>query len=107
MKVLLSTIALLFTFSHTAMASSQDHSYGQTELLSFEKPDCSLVADCEEDDNDNYARVCSARDAQGHVYKYYLHWHEDAHVQRVALKKCRQNSARPETCRPMGCQRLN
>ncbi len=106
MKILLSTIALLFAFA--SGATGQDHNFGQIELMNLVTPNCSLISDCDDDDdNDNYGRVCSARDAQGHVFKYYLHWHEDNYVQRQAVKKCKQGSKRPETCRPVGCQRIN
>ena len=100
-------IALTLVLSQFAAADAFDAQFSDNNTQYT--PSCSLVADCDDDDDDegSIAWACGAKDRNGRVYKYYLHWHDVNYVQRQAMKKCKANSNNPASCRPMGCSRIN
>jgi hypothetical protein len=114
MKYVFGALVLAFSMSQIAKAEAiqtQTFNFDNMDLMWGEPPCSPMEEGCEDRrrrdrERDNYPRTCYAQDAQGHIYKYSLHWVDDAHVQRRAVQKCQQNSRRPETCRPMGCRRI-
>lgn len=99
MKFILSALALIFV-SGSAFAFDFDQDDLDWGLFS----NCSLVADCDDDEEPN-TRVCAARDGRGQSFRYYTHVaHPISYTQRKAVEKCRAQSSSPASCRAAGCR---
>lgn len=72
-------------------------------------PNCSLIADCNEDDDDQGMTpwACAATNSRGEVYKAFLNWPFPEYVQRKAMKACVAASSNPQSCRALGCQKIH